>query len=324
MKVSFIVPNFNGEEILHKNLPRVLEAAELYGEAIQHFTEVIVIDDCSTDRSVTVIESIFSKKMSKHVKCLLLKNSVNKGFSSTVNKGARQATGEILVLLNTDAYPEDTKNFLVSPLGYFSDPNCFAVGFMDKSVEQDGSIVMRGRGVGCWKRGVLVHIKGNVSKQNTLWVSGGSSAYRKTTWDTLGGMNEIYNPFYWEDIDLSYRALKSGYSIIFDPKCVVVHEHERGAIKRSRSRFTVQTIAHRNQLFFVWLNLTDPALLIAHILWLPYHILNTLRQGDCTFLIGFFQAVMRLPEILRLKGHNSAQFVLSDGQVVSEFTSEVR
>src|SRR3989344_5801073 len=106
MKVSFIVPNFNGEEILHKNLPRVLEAAELYGEDIQHFTEVIVIDDCSTDRSVTVIESIFSKKMSKHVKCLLLKNSVNKGFSSTVNKGARQATGEILVLLNTDAYPE--------------------------------------------------------------------------------------------------------------------------------------------------------------------------------------------------------------------------
>ena len=47
----------------------------------------------------------------------------------------------------------------------------------------------------------------------------------------LGGFDGLYDPFYWEDIDLSYRAQKSGYKVIFEPKSIVTHEHEKGTVK---------------------------------------------------------------------------------------------
>ena len=45
-------------------------------------------------------------------------------------------------------------------------------------------------------------------------------------WLKLGGMDTLYSPFYWEDIDLSYRAWKSGYQILYDPNIIVEHHHE--------------------------------------------------------------------------------------------------
>ncbi|PJE58197.1 MAG: glycosyltransferase family 2 protein, partial [Candidatus Portnoybacteria bacterium CG10_big_fil_rev_8_21_14_0_10_36_7] len=43
---------------------------------------------------------------------------------------------------------------------------------------------------------------------------------------SLNGFDELYSPFYWEDIDLSYRAWKTGYTVLFDPQVLVEHHHE--------------------------------------------------------------------------------------------------
>lgn len=321
MKVSFVIPNFNGEEILRKNLPKVISAAELYAKDDDHKTEIILVDDCSKDSSVDVIKEIFAKVSRKYITTKLLVSPINNGFSSTVNKGARESRGEILILLNTDAYPEKREDFFSKAIEHFKDPKLFAVGFMDKSVE-DERVILRGRGVGTWKRGFLLHRRGEVDKNNTLWVSGGSSAFRKSIWDKLGGMNEMYNPFYWEDIDLSYRAQKNGYKIIFDPSAVVVHEHEEGSIKKSRKPFAIQTISYRNQLQFVWLNVTDTSILVAHIIWLPFHLLNTLVKGDAAFLLGLFKAMGRFPMIMRRRKENKKKNMLSDSEVVHDFANE--
>lgn len=321
MKVSFVIPNFNGEEILKRNLPKVIEAAAVFSKDESHKTEIIIIDDCSKDKSVSVINSIINDAKYKYLTLKLIINPINKGFSSTVNNGARKATGEILILLNTDAYPEKKEDFFSDALRYFDDPKVFAVGFLDKSIE-DGKVVLRGRGIGKWKRGFLLHRRGEVDKNNTLWVSGGSSAYRKSIWDQLGGMNEMYNPFYWEDIDLSYRGLKNGYKIIFEPKSAVIHEHDKGSIKKSRKPFTIQTITYRNQLQFVWLNATDKSILLSHILWLPFHLLNTLIKGDTAFLFGLLKATLRLPEVLRYRSERNSSFVVSDKEVVEPFINE--
>lgn len=322
MKVSIVIPNFNGEEILKRNLPRVIESASRYAKDKSRQTEIIVVDDGSLDKSTDVIREIIRANSYPFISIKLLENSVNRGFSSTVNKGAKEAQGEFLVLLNTDAYPEKNEDFFSKAFVYFDNPDFFAVGFMDKSVETDGRVVLRGRGVGRWKRGFLLHRRGEVNKANTLWVSGGSSAYRRSIWNELGGMNELYNPFYWEDIDLSYRAQKRGYKIAFESQCVVVHEHEKGAIKKSRSRFIIQTISYRNQLQFVWLNATDTFLLISHICWLPFHLLNTLFRGDFAFLFGLLKALIRLPKIAASRVHAKKKAVVSDREVVEAFTNE--
>lgn len=298
--VSIIIPNYNGEELLKKNLPKVFEA-------LQESAEIIVVDDGSEDESVNFLKS---------QKVRVLRNSKNLGFSSTVNKGIKAARGNIVILLNTDVNPQ--KDFLNYLLPHFKDPNVFAVGCLDKSYEK-GKVVLRGRGIGKWSRGFLVHSRGEINKDNTLWVSGGSGAFRKNVWDKLNGLNELYNPFYWEDIDISYRALKAGYKVLFEKKSIVHHEHEKGAIRKTFSQFKIKSMAYRNQFIFVWENATDLSLQFSHLLFLPYHFVKALISKDFAFFVGFIKAFVLLPKIIKSSLKYQKLFVKSDGEVIKEF-----
>ena len=98
MDISIVIPNYNGEKLLEKNLPKVLEAVSSYKKGK---VEIIIVDDASTDNSLDLVKD-------KNV--VILKNEKNLGFSSTVNIGVRESMGDIVVLFNTDVYPH--KNFL--------------------------------------------------------------------------------------------------------------------------------------------------------------------------------------------------------------------
>lgn len=309
MRTSIVIPNYNGEELLRKNLPRVFEAAGYYRNKGWGDVEVIVVDDCSKDQSIEVL---------KNFNVTLVKNSKNLGFSSTVNRGVEESKGEIVVLLNTDVVPE--KDFLKPLIEHFSDESVFAVGCMDRSAEGK-NILRRGRGVGRWEMGLLVHARGEVDKTDTLWVGGGSGAFRKTIWQRLGGFDELYNPFYWEDIDLSYRALKSGYTVLFEAKSVVTHEHEKGVIKRVFTEREITTIAYRNQFIFAWKNMTDAILWMEHMLYFPYHLASALVRADLPFFVGFFQAFILLPNIIQSSLKARKLFVKTDREVISPFVT---
>lgn len=316
MKISIIIPNYNGEVLLRKNIPRLLRVFETYAKKTNNIIEVIVVDDYSTDKSCAVVRDQFQKFSKSQLKLTLLTSEKNGGFSKTVNRGASHATGEILVLLNTDVYAEG--DFLTPALKHFSDESLFAVGFMDQSIES-GETVLRGRGIGKWERGFLLHKRGEIDSEKTLWVNGGSGAFRKIMWDRLSGMDELFTPFYWEDIDLSYRALKAGYKLIFEKKSVVVHEHEKGAIAKTYTKSQVKTIAYRNQILFTWLNATDLYLIFSHIVWLPIHIFKALLNGDNNFLIGLFRAFILLPKIIQSRNRRKNHTKSSDFDVMQEF-----
>lgn len=225
MKKNVVIPNYNGSSLIQQNLPKVYEAVRDYDAVIT------IVDDCSRADDFEQLETIvtnFKKQLPMPIH--VLHHTQNEGFSSTVNDGAHADESDLTVFLNSDVVPE--KNFLKSSIEILEkDPSVFGVGSMDKSKE-GSKTVLRGRGLGSFQRGFLLHCRGEVDKQNTLWVSGGSSVIRTTLFKKLGGFDENYNPFYWEDIDLSYRALKSGYTLVFNPKSVVEHYHEEGAIKK--------------------------------------------------------------------------------------------
>lgn len=319
MNVSIVIPNYNGEVLLKKNLPKVFEAASYYSQKTDKTVEIIVIDDGSTDDSVISIKNYQTEIKNIKIHFKIIENEKNLGFSSTVNRAAAESNGDILVLLNTDVIPE--KDFLIPLLSHFVDEKVFAVGCMDKSIE-NGHITLRGRGIGRFERGFLFHARGEIDSTNTLWVSGGSAAFRKTIWVTLNGFNKLYNPFYYEDIDLSYRALKSGYSVLFEPKSVVVHEHETGAIKTNYSANEVKVVAYKNQFIFVWLNITDINLILKHIAWLPYHFLFTLYKKEITFWIGFLKAIILLPSILSARSQNKKMFTKEDKTILQNFSKK--
>lgn len=312
MNISIIIPNYNGEEILQKNLPKVLDSVKAYKKGI---VEIIIPDDPSTDKSSEVIEKFISGIEEKHVvgKTCSNKDKSLSGFSKNVNRGVSLATGDILILLNSDVAPH--KDFLAPLLKHFDDPKVFGVGCMDESIE-DGQTVLRGRGIASWQRGFLMHSAGKLNKTNTFWISCGSGAFRKSIWDTLGGLNELYNPFYWEDVDLSYRGVKAGYKILFEPESKVIHEHEEGAINKNYSNYNKIKIVFRNQFTFVWINITDKNLLLSHIFWLPYHTLKALLRRDKAYFWGFWHAILRLPQILSYKEKMKRLFVVSDKTII--------
>lgn len=315
MNLSIIIPNYNGEALLKKNLPLVLRAVKEYKKGN---IEIIIPDDPSTDNSKEVINDFISKITQENITGKTISNSDKKsaGFSKNVNRGVGLATGDILILLNSDVVPHE--DFLDALLPHFTDTNVFAVGCMDESIE-GGKKILRGRGVGKWEKGFLFHTRGNVNRDNTLWAGGGSSAFSKKIWDKIGGLEELYSPFYWEDIGLSYRALKAGFKIIFEKKSIVVHEHEKGAINTEFDKSKIKKIAYRNQFIFVWLNITDNDLLLSHILWLPYHLLTSLLRKDRYFCSGFVLACCKLNEILKKRRKYTKLFTKTDKEILSEF-----
>lgn len=316
MNISVVIPNYNGERILEKNLLSVLTILSKYhgGER-----ELIIIDDASKDTSSSIIKRILDEFSDKTVHTFLIQNDRNLGFAPTVNKGVRTSQGEIVILLNTDVSPEN--NFLDPLLSHFVDDTVFAVGCLERSIEGD-DIHLYGRGLGEWKDGFLVHRAGDVKGKSTLWVSCGSGAFRKSIWDSLGGLNEIYAPFYWEDIDLSYRALKCGYTILFDPKSVVTHRHEEGSIKKTQKSSYVRSIATRNQFLFVWNNITEIGLGWKHATSLPRHLARACKHFDIVFIRGFIQACIRIPKVYTYRTHMIKKFQKSDNQVIAEVNKQ--
>ncbi len=317
MNISIIIPNYNGEKLLEKNLPKVLDAVRNYTEG---FVEIIIPDDPSTDNSKEVIHTFIISIKEKNIvgKTIENKNKKEAGFAKNVNRGVSLATGDIILLLNSDVVPR--KDFLKPLLTHFAQENVFGVGCMDESIEED--TVLRGRGVGSWQRGFLMHKAGKLDKNNTLWVSGGSGAFRKRIWDSLKGLDPLYNPFYWEDMDISYRALKSGYKIYFEKESIVTHEHNKGAIRTKYKSTTIRQIAYRNQFIFVWKNITQTRLLISHILWLPYHFIKALINKDGAFFKGFYSAFLLLSQIVESRRIARKSFSRKDRDVLKEFKEE--
>lgn len=315
MNISVIIPNYNGAILLQENLPKVLESVKDYKKGK---VELIISDDASSDNSMQVIHDFIDSIKIANItgKTVTHTNRKNGGFSKNVTRGIHVATGDILIFLNSDVAPH--KDFLNPLIEHFTDEKVFAVGCMDESIE-NGKVVLRGRGVGKWQRGFLTHRLGEIDKTNTLWVSGGSGAFRSSIYKKIGGLNEIYNPFYWEDIDLSYRAQKAGYTVYFEPKSRVVHEHSKGSIATHFKQFNVQKTVYRNMFFFVWINITDLQFLLAHILWLPYYFLRTLLNKDFAFWAGFGWAFVSLPSVLKERAHAKELFVLSDKEVLQQF-----
>lgn len=308
MSIGVVIPNYNGFELIKDNFGSIIKSLSLYKDV-----EIVVVDDGSTGEEQNNLERFLIGY--KNVK--LLKNEENIGFSSTVNKGIRALNSDLVVLLNTDVIPHD--NFLDPIIEDFKkDVLLFGVGCMDESIEENKT-VLRGRGIGFWKNGMFFHKKGEVNDSSTFWVSGGSSVVRKEMFNKLGGFDNLYDPFYWEDIDLSYRAMKSGYSLKFEAKSKVIHRHSEGAIKKHYKDFKIKTISYRNQLIFIWKNITDFKKILSHLLFLPYYMLISLLAFEFSFYTGFFLALVKFPDIIKKRIEQKKMYKTTDQEIFSRF-----
>jgi GT2 family glycosyltransferase len=241
MKFSIIIPNWNGEKLLKENLPAVLKS---------NADQIVIIDNGSADGSVEFLK----KLQDQYPQVKVIFNKINLGFARAVNQGVKIVDGEIVVLLNNDVCPET--DFLKPLVKDFQDEKIFAV-----SLHESQASWAKGQ----WENGFINHYPGEKTKTTHLsfWASGGSGAFRKSIWLKLGGMDEIFAPFYWEDTDISYRAWKRGFKILWEPQSIVHHHHESTIGSRFSPKY-IDFISQRNQLLFIWKNTTDFKMLLEH------------------------------------------------------------
>jgi len=252
MKISLIVTNWNGLSFIKKNLETVIKNSP---EA----SELIFIDDGSQDDSVAYV----SELQKKYPVIKILKNSTNQGFVKSSNRAVAAATGELVVLLNNDIYPHP--KYIKSTLKHFNDLQVLGVGFSELGHENYGRIF--------WQNGYLQIKEGFTNSTHiSAWLSGGSSIIRRDYFLKLGGFDQVYEPFYFEDLDFGLRAWRSGYKLLWEPKSVVEHHHE-STTSRFPRKFLVY-VKERNHLISVLRNITDPKLLFENKIFSFLRILS--------------------------------------------------
>lgn len=241
MKISVVVTNWNGIKILKKNLETIIKNSP---EA----DEIILADDASEDDSLKYV-----KKLQDKYKVLkIISHKKNLGFGANTNDAIKQATGELVVLLNNDIHPY--LGYITNTLKHFKNPDVLGVGFAEKDHLNWARFI--------WKGGYLQHEPGitDINKTHISgWVSGGSSIVRKSLFQKLGGFDPIYSPFYSEDLDLGYRGWKSGYTLLWEPKSIVEHHHETTMSQFSKS--LLNYVKERNRLLNTWRLIDDPSML---------------------------------------------------------------
>lgn len=294
--ISVVIPVYKNTEEFLRNLRSNLSFLK--------DTEVIVVND---DPSKSL-----KQELSKIPSVRLFENEKNVGFGQTVNLGVKHAKSDLVLLLNTDVVLKD--NSFKNVVGQFkTNPQLFAVSFAQ--IEKDGSLVGKNRYY--WKMGFFYHEKAqNREFGFNGWAEGGSCLIDREKFLELSGFDELFSPFYWEDIDLSYRAWKKGYKVVFDPAIVVDHHHGGTTDKYIRSDFK-QTIAARNHYIFIWKNITDLNLIFQHIILLPFNLFYFAIKGNLYLLKGFVQALGRIFNILKERTHQIS--VLTDKEVFELF-----
>lgn len=248
-KIDIIIPSFNGKHLLKKHLPSVIENTKDLGE-------IIVIDNGSEDGTVEWLSENYSK-----VK--IIRNSKNLGFTKPVIQGIKLSKSKYFILLNNDVEPY--QGYLDTPLKYLEDEKIFSVTFTEKNSTWPNISLDQGK---------LNFTEGkNTSEAHySTWASGGSAIFNREIYDKIGGFNPIYAPFYWEDVDLGYRAWKMGYKIIWDNHSLVDHQHESTAKKLDKNY--INTVKQRNELLFNWVNITDSKLRARHLVYIFKRVLS--------------------------------------------------
>ncbi len=247
MKVSVVIPNWNGARLLGMCLDSLARST------FRDF-EIIVVDNGSEDVSCALIQERYP-----HVRLIRLDR--NYGFAPACNEGIRSAKGDYIVLLNNDI--EVTSDWLGELVaGMERHPAC-SLGASRMMYRDSRAVVCnagdglfpwgagRARGEGEVDRGQFDH------EEEVPGVCAGAAIYRRSLFDKVGLFDERFHSLA-EDVDLNFRSRLAGHSAWYFPGARVYHIGS-ATLGRYSDRYVFQ--AHRNEWFVLLKNLPFPLFL---------------------------------------------------------------
>ena len=203
-KVSVIIVNYNGKELLEKCLE------SLFKVDYDNF-EVIIVDNNSTDNSIDFLTKNYPS-------VIILKLDSNKGFAEPNNAAAKITNGDYLLFLNNDTIV--TPNFISEMIKVIKNDKKIAI-CQSLLLKSDSSIDSSGDFID--ELGICFNSKSTTTKiQKIFSARGASMLIEKKIFDLIGGFDEKFFATF-EDVDLGWRSWILGYSSVIVPKSIVYH-----------------------------------------------------------------------------------------------------
>jgi GT2 family glycosyltransferase len=237
--ISIVIPNYNGKHLLKEYLPYAIQAINNTGTPY----EIIVVDDCSTDDSVKLIQTDFPQ-----VKLIL--NHQNRGFSYTCNVGIEASQYELIFLLNSDV--KLTPDYFERQWKYFSMPDTF--GVMGRIIDMEGDHIQDAARMPKFnglklKTSYFFYSNDTGDRLYTMYLSGANALIDAEKLKELGGFDEIFSPFYSEDMELSIRAWRLNWKCYYEHNAVC--RHRLSATTRNyKTPQWVKRVYFRNRFYF--------------------------------------------------------------------------
>jgi len=227
--VSIVLVNYNGL----KDLKLCFDS--LYNLANKNF-ELIFVDNNSQDNSVD-----FIRKNYPIVKVIELKK--NYGFAGGNNIGVAEAIGEYIVLLNTDTVVD--KNWLTELVKVAEQSNNIGIVGSKNYYYHDKTEIFYAIGT-CDKFGNTGNI-GNKKRDNALFntqtncffVCGAALMIKRELYEKINLFDPSYFA-YFEDVDLCWRTIISGYDVVYVPKSFIYHKVGQVIKNINRKRYLLE------------------------------------------------------------------------------------
>ncbi len=217
MKVSIVIPTWNGEDTIAECLRGVFE------QQVDFEFDVLVIDSASTDRTAEIARRF-------PVRFLAI-DQRDFDHGDTRNLGARLTDGDFIVFLVQDAYPE-RRDWLYTLVNKLKDPQVGGAFCRIVPRLTAGPLVKRGvQGDLCFDPNPVTrqivdaeayqHMD-PLARRIFINFNDVASCLRRDAWRRL--------PFarvqFGEDLLWARGALEAGYKIVYAPDAPVVHSHE--------------------------------------------------------------------------------------------------
>jgi len=225
-KVSIIIVNYNGKELLQKCLDSLLKVN------YDNF-EIILVDNNSTDGTVEFITKNYPS-------LIIIKLDSNKGFAEPNNVAAKISKGKYLLFLNNDTVV--TPNFISEMVKVMETDKKIAV-CQSLLLKPDGSVDSSGDFID--HLGVVYNSKTEIDEiREVSSARGASMLVRSDIFEKLDGFDQKFFVTF-EDVDLCWRSWILGYRVLIIPTSIVYHE---GGITIKKIKSEIAFHGFKNQL----------------------------------------------------------------------------
>jgi GT2 family glycosyltransferase len=221
--------------------------------------EILVI--CASDTDSEVVEYL---KQFENLRVIEMGASVESlSEPAARNYGARQANGDVLCFLSSDAEVINP-GWLEELASQSLRPEIGVVGALlynpDDTIKHAGYILGHGGIVGDAYAGMPRGTRGYANRaclvQNMSAVNGACMAVRKVVFFEVGGFEEHELPTYLYDVDFCLRSLDLGYRNLWTPHAELCH-HEPRALTGQHIRADLSKEAQTAYVISKWKNILD-------------------------------------------------------------------